>query len=211
MTPDAPRDDQRTRVLQVAGALFADHGFDDVTMAHIAREAGVARATVFNYFGSKYAVVEAITETVLVIYRDMLDEALADDTNPTPELLRRLCEDMGKGIEDQRALFRGVFREIMRIQLGLDEGSVAERADEQAQTRVFALMQRGQRRGDLSDEFTAEILTTAFKSLVNGTIIHWLYRDDAGSLTARMRDVAEVFLSPIERQPARPAQPDGGT
>ena len=139
MTPDAPRDDQRTRVLQVAGALFADHGFDDVTMAQIAREAGVARATVFNYFGSKYAVVEAITETVLVIYRDMLDEALADDTNPTPELLRAVVRGMGKGIENQRALFRGVFREIMRIQLGLDEGSVAERADEQAQTRVFAL------------------------------------------------------------------------
>src|SRR6476646_3931268 len=37
--------DQRQRVLFVAGDLFAEHGFDDVTMADIAKAANVARAT----------------------------------------------------------------------------------------------------------------------------------------------------------------------
>ena len=81
----------------MAGTLFADHGFDDVTMARIAREAGVARATVFNYFGSKYAVVEAITETVLAIYRGMLDESLADDTTPTPSFSAGCARTWARG------------------------------------------------------------------------------------------------------------------
>src|SRR3989442_7420371 len=58
------RDQQRERILDAARSLFAIRGFDSVTMAELAEVAGVARATVFNHFGSKVALVEAITENV---------------------------------------------------------------------------------------------------------------------------------------------------
>jgi AcrR family transcriptional regulator len=197
------REDQRRRVLDLASKVFADRGLDDVTMADIAAAADVSRATVFNYFGSKYALVECITETVLVFYRDMLDQALADETTPTADLVRRLFEDMGKGIESQRHFFRNVFREITRIQMGLDEGSVAQRASEETKARLVRLVERGQQRGDLSDDFDAETVATACNSLSNGTITGWLYHDDTAPLVHRMRDVAEVLLSPLERRPRR--------
>jgi AcrR family transcriptional regulator len=192
------RDDQRQRVLGVAGDLFADRGFDDVTMADIAAAARVARATVFNYFGSKYALVETLTETVLEVFRAMLDDALADETTPTPELLRRLFEEMGAGIESQRSFFRGVFREIARIQLGLDESAVAKRANDEAHARLLRLVERGQARGDLNAELDSGAVARAFRSLANGTITGWLYDDDTGSLADRMRAAADVFLSPVE-------------
>ena len=196
------RDEQRRQVLEVASELFAEHGFDGVTMTEIAETADVARATVFNYFGSKHALIEAITENVLVVYHEMLDEALADEATTTPELVRWLYDEMGKGIESQRRFFRSVFREIARIQLGLDEGSVAQQANEEALTRLNRLIARGQQRGELSDGFASETLATAFRSLANGTITHWLYDDATDPLVARMRDAAEVFLSPVE-EPTR--------
>ena len=58
--------DARGRILVAAQQLFADHGPDEVTMTEVAKEAGVARATVFNQFGSKHALIEAITENVLL-------------------------------------------------------------------------------------------------------------------------------------------------
>jgi AcrR family transcriptional regulator len=192
------RDEQRRFVLNVAAELFAEHGFADVTMAEIADAADVARASVFNYFGSKHALIEAITETVIVVYHEMLDEALADEDTSTPELVRWLYEQMGKGIESQRRFFRSVFREIARIQLGLDEGSVAQQANEEAITRLRQLIDRGQQRGELSDAFDSHTLATAFRSLANGTISYWLYDDASDPLVARMRDAAEVFLSPVE-------------
>jgi AcrR family transcriptional regulator len=202
MVGESPRDEQRQRVLAVAGELFAEHGFDDVTMAEIAAAADVARATVFNYFGSKHALVEAITETVIDFYRAMLDEALADDSTPTTDIVRGLFDEMGKGIESQRRFFRGVFREIARIQLGLDEGAVAQRANEQTKQRLLWLVERGQRRGDLNPELDARAVAAAFHSLTNGTITGWLYDDTTDSLAERMRAAAEVFLEPVA--PARP-------
>jgi AcrR family transcriptional regulator len=201
------REEQRAHVLQVAGRLFSEHGFDDVTMADVAHAAGVARATVFNYFGSKYALVEALTEAVIEFYAVMLDAALDDETTPTPQLIRQLFADMGAGIEADRRFFRGVFREIARIQLGLDEGSVAQRANENAHVRLLQLVQRGQARGDLHGEIDAHDLTTAMTSLANGTITNWLYSDTQESLVDRMRAAAEVFLAPVEhRTHARPAR-----
>lgn len=178
--------------------MFAEHGFDEVTMAEIAAAAGVARATVFNYFGSKHALVEAITERVLDIYRAMLDEALADEATSTPDLLRGLCVDMARGIEDTRRFYRGVFREIARIHLGFDEGSVAQRANDQAMHRLTALIERGQRRGEITDQITATALAGAFHSLTNGTITTWLYADAGQPLEACLRDAATVFLGAVD-------------
>jgi AcrR family transcriptional regulator len=197
------REAQRTRVRDVASGLFAEHGFDDVTMADIANAAGVARATVFNYFGSKHALVEEITESVFEFYVAMLDAALADDVTPTPELVRRLFAEMGAGIETARGFFRGVFREIAKIQLGLDEGSVAQRASDDAKERTLTLLRRGQERGDISADIDARDLTEAMTSLSNGTITSWLYTDVSQSLVARMEAAADVLLSAVEQKGER--------
>ena len=99
------RDAQQQRVLDVAIELFAEHGFDDVTMAEIAEAADVARATVFNYFGSKHGLIEAITETVIVFYREMLDEALADEHTPAPEQLGTLYARWARASKRTAACF----------------------------------------------------------------------------------------------------------
>jgi AcrR family transcriptional regulator len=43
----------RARIIEVAARLFLARGFDDVTVAEIAREAGVSSVTVFNHFPRK--------------------------------------------------------------------------------------------------------------------------------------------------------------
>jgi AcrR family transcriptional regulator len=208
MMATTSRAEQRERVLDVARDLFVDRGFDDVTMAEIAEAAGVARATVFNYFQSKHALVEAITEEVLAFYRAMLDLALADDRSPTPALMRSLFEEMGKGIESDRRFFRGVFREIARIRLGLEEGALAQRANEEIKARLLQLVVRGQKRNELTSSIAADDLVSAFHSLSNGTITDWLYGDQSQSLTARMRAAAEVLLAPVEARPRKRSAQD---
>jgi AcrR family transcriptional regulator len=196
------RDDQRARIVEAARRLFASRGPDEVTMAEVAKDAGVARATVFNHFGSKHALIEAITEDVIAFYQVMLRNALADEATPTPVLVRALFEQMGSGIEEDRRFYRGVFREIAKVRLGLDEGGVGQRAGEEALGLLVKLLARGQERGELSRAHRPEDLASGFDSLVNGTITHWLYGDASESLRERMRRAAEVFLGPVEERAA---------
>ena len=90
--PQSPRSlknrAQRERILDAARSLFASRGFDAVTMGDVAEQAGVVRATVFNQFGSKGALVEAITEGVLDDWAGMLENALADEATSDA---RRWC------------------------------------------------------------------------------------------------------------------------
>jgi AcrR family transcriptional regulator len=70
------RKKQQTRELiaQTARRLFAERGFEGVTVAEVAREADVAEKTVFNYFPTKedlfYSRLEAFEEELLRAVRE---------------------------------------------------------------------------------------------------------------------------------------------
>ena len=198
---DRNRIEQRGRILDAARGLFSGQGFDEVTVADIARHAGVARATVFNYFGSKRALVDAITEEVLAYYSGLLDRALADEQSPTPMLLRAVFAQMGQGIEQLHRFYKHVFREIAKMQVGLDEGGASARARELTVGRLAELISRGQRRGEISAEHTAEDLAYALDSLTHGTIVHWLYDDPNKSLRDRMGRAVEIYLGSVATGP----------
>ncbi len=59
------------RILAAALTLFARHGFQRASMADVAREAGIARATLYLRFADKRALFEALAAS-------LVDQALAD-------------------------------------------------------------------------------------------------------------------------------------
>ena len=66
----SPSDPGLKRVLTAALTLFGRHGFQRTSMADIAREAGIARATLYLRFCEKRAVFEALASL-------LVDEALS--------------------------------------------------------------------------------------------------------------------------------------
>ena len=207
------RAQQRERILGAAFGLFSEHGFADVTVSDIAEAAGISRATVFNHFGSKQGLIDSLTGLVLLAYQAMLDASLADDLARTPALVRGLFERMARGIEAQRNIQRGIFREIARLQLGFEEGGPTHRTGDENRIRVIKLMARGQERGELSTAQSPEAMASAFTALVNGTITEWLFEDSTESLHGRMRAAADIFLAGVvagataDREPASASDP----
>lgn len=162
------------RILAAAVSLFSSRGLNDVSMDDIAQAAGVSRSSVFNHFGSKALLLDAITARSISAYRDLLDQALNDEHTPTPALLSGLYGALAQGLEASRALYRELFPEIRKVSLGLDQEGEARRLRQDAMIILTAIFRRGQARGDVTATCAAETLTIAFDSLLSGAVTNWL-------------------------------------
>jgi AcrR family transcriptional regulator len=87
--------------------MFIERGFDSVTVAEVAREAGVSTVTVFNHFPTKED-----------LFLDRLDDAI--------DFLRSAVRDRAEGVdvvESLRSMTRGLVDERHPLS-GLDERSL---------------------------------------------------------------------------------------
>ena len=69
-------DERRRQLLELGAELFAHHSYDELSMARIAREAGISKALLYHYFPSKQAYFVATLEQAA--------EELAQATEPDP-------------------------------------------------------------------------------------------------------------------------------
>jgi AcrR family transcriptional regulator len=80
----------RQRIVEAADELFAQHGFDNVSVSDIAARAEVGRTTFFRYFGDKTEVVFAKERSLL----DAIASAGQDDTVPAAQDIREAVEQL---------------------------------------------------------------------------------------------------------------------
>lgn len=190
-----PRPGSREAILAAAKDLFAARGLSDVTMADIAEAADVSRATVFNQFGSKASVLDAIVAEVLRAYLAKLDACLADNGHHTAEIILDMFSNMGAGVEANAAFYRAVFSDVTKMSVGSGEGSEASKIRGPAFERLVQIMLRGQARGELNRAVPAEDLAITMDALVFGAVLHWLHKDEIDGLAAAMRRMASVYLA----------------
>ena len=69
----------RDTIVRAAMQLFFDSAFEDVTLAEIARAAGVSHQTVLNHFSSKAGVAMAVADAVSAETRAIRDRAEPGD------------------------------------------------------------------------------------------------------------------------------------
>ena len=77
MSPPAPYTrldpaERRDQILDTANALFAERGYEDVSIEDIAKEAGVTRGLIHHYFGGRKDVYLALIERVGTIREEEL-------------------------------------------------------------------------------------------------------------------------------------------
>ena len=95
---DSPLRDQQARqtrqtIVAAANRLFLARGYAATSLADIAKEAAVARPTVFSAFGSKAALL-----------REVVDQALAGDDEPVPVAERPWFRPVREGRTPQAVL-----------------------------------------------------------------------------------------------------------
>lgn len=112
-----PQPNTRERILEVAERLFADEGYNRVSLRRITTEAGANMAAVHYYFRTKEALLRAIFETraaPLTAERQRLLSELADSGADT-DIRAVLAAFLGPGIRLGRTPEGAVFNRLSAI------------------------------------------------------------------------------------------------
>lgn len=83
---EAHRREVRTRVFEVLRAQLYERGFDAITLAGIAAEAGVGRSALYNHFPDKESLLVAFVEDEATQYVTRLHEAVEAEPDPVAQL-----------------------------------------------------------------------------------------------------------------------------
>ena len=85
--------DKREQIIQAATKVFARDGLDKGRIDDIAREAGIGKGTVYEYFRSKEELFEAIVEGVVQQSIQIMDSIIQAEGSPRSRM-ERFLHDM---------------------------------------------------------------------------------------------------------------------
>jgi len=110
------------RILDVAEALFAQHGFAGTKLREVAREAGIRAPSLYNHFPSKEALYAAVLERALRPTLQMLESFLADGDPAAPQGPRELelVDQMMSQLAARPNLGRLIYHEVLTGHTGLN-------------------------------------------------------------------------------------------
>ena len=93
-----PKDERRAQLVEFAVLVAARKGIGRLAHAEVAREAGVAVATVFLYFENRHSLVSAVIDAVEGFYVNQYSQSLAKYASPQ-EGLRDLLLTFADSVE----------------------------------------------------------------------------------------------------------------
>ena len=196
------------RLLEAARRLFAERDISSTTIDDIAEYADVARATFFNYFSGKDAVLQALwLEQLSTLEADVKAQlAVARSTQARFLNLLRQFEDA--------ATLRPQYLRAITCELERDGGTLelARHRIERFHLALAPLVEAGQRQGDVRSDFDSALLTqmvgAAYLSIVRNWRLDPDYELHAG-IEDTVRFIGEALKAPAPRQDAARKPPRG--
>lgn len=166
--------ERRARIQAAALALFDAQGFEATTVTDVARQAGVSRATFFNHFPNKEAVLVAwFAEVLEGVQRDLAAEL--EEGDPFAALFR-FFDALAGFTEAHRARVLPLMYELLNPDLERSRRAFLALPLAQLLRRLLArAQQRGQVRPDFSHGRLARVLANTYVL----TALQWAaYRQD---------------------------------
>jgi AcrR family transcriptional regulator len=102
--------DMRSQVLEAAAALFAEGGYEGVSMRDIAKTVGVTQANLYYHFQGKADLIEATLAHVFGASAEQLDAWLVDHPD---DQLRAFVRWLVQALMTDRIFARLLYRELV--------------------------------------------------------------------------------------------------
>jgi TetR/AcrR family transcriptional regulator, mexCD-oprJ operon repressor len=174
----ALRDHVAAAILDTAARLLAERR-EAVSLAEIAETAGVARSTLYRYFPSREALLQALADTASRELQARLDEAKLD-VLPVPEAIARVT----------RGFIATGSKYIALAYLWPKPADFTDRGVNEA---LLGLFRRGIADGTLRGDLAAETLLSIYADLIEGAISRSAQHDAGVEETSAA--ILSIFLN----------------
>ncbi len=195
------KSDKHQRILDAALTLFHQKGYEPVSLDEIAREAGIAKGTLYLYFRDKDDLFSSAIRHVLHITEETLLAAIEGIADPFQMLERAARANLEMYAQHRRffGLFfiisnptlvsnrRELFREMMHSQQALLE-------------RLAQMLRDAQKRGLIQAGFDPRELASLFASMIGDAVrrIGFPHADGDLDIPATVDTLMAVFRHGVE-------------
>jgi AcrR family transcriptional regulator len=153
------RKKERTRreIYQAAMTLFADRGFDQVTVEQICDAADVARGTFFLHFPTKAALLFEFNRAMTADFA----ASLAEPRESATRELERLVDRLAQGWLERAEIMTAMLREFLGTPAAWAD---AETSGQDLPELIEDIVRRGQQRGELRKSISPRLAAAVFLS-----------------------------------------------
>jgi len=201
-TPTAARGEKRPLILRAATEVFAEQGFNSVTVAAIADRAGIGKGTVYEYFSSKDELLFAVFEWMNEGIFDRI-HGLIEVGGTTLERLRSLL-DLGAQITREQMEMQAVVLDFWSASRGT---RVEERYNQaclatfRSYRRLLAdVIREGQTAGEIRSDVDPEAVATMVVAAMDGLGVQIFFDRELDPDTT-VSGFGDVLLAGLEVKP----------
>ncbi len=163
--------DQRIpEILNAAAKVSSELGIDKASMALIAKEAGLSKATIYHYFTNKDEMVEALVRQLFDVDTAGLHRLTRDDRSAVERLLS-YTENLGVLLVENQDLYP-IFTECKAVSLRNPRiNSILSHYYKGYVANFSIIFQQGVDSDEFSSELKVDDMALALASLIEGTIL----------------------------------------
>lgn len=204
-SPPAQQRDAVDRILDAAAQLFAEKGFDAVSMNAVAAAADVSKANVFHHFTSKQTLYLAVLKTACSQSTAALDE-MGATSGPFAERLRFFIRQHLANLRRNEGMSRLILREVLDSDRDKSK-TLADRVINQNFSKLVEFLREGQfsgaLRADVDPAMVATLIVGAnvFFFQSSGVLRHLAEVDFADQPERYTDVVADILLRGIVNSP----------
>jgi AcrR family transcriptional regulator len=173
------------QIIEAATTVFAQKGLDSATMADIAAVAGINKATIYLYFDSKDALIQAIAEALFARELDDLEAVRDMDASATERLNLYYESLIAEGAEVLPVM--PIVYEFYALGLRREDvRAVLVDYLERIVSSLEVIIEDGIEAGEFAPTNARKAART-LDALLNGIFLHWVYAPEEVDVSAQLR------------------------
>lgn len=189
---DIAAQERHDLILTAAEQVFSRHGYAATTMDAVAREAGVAKGSIYNYFDSKQQLFTRLYNYVMRRDFEKLDSMVKQSAS-SGERIERVLDDWAERVETFR-VFGALMLEFWATAAREKKSAFGEEFTEHydlARLRVADLVRQGIESGEFADHVVPEVSASLIMAVIRGITVQLILGFD--------EKVSEELLDALKR------------